>query len=92
MIGKVFNYLEPHRRISAADMIIITNETHPQCNDIYLAPTVDNLVISLQLTLIIIGIISNLGLLMQFSGRAKLGTARFNIIRFYIINVLRSDT
>ncbi|VDP04197.1 unnamed protein product [Heligmosomoides polygyrus] len=66
-------------------MLIITNETHPQCNDIYPAPSVDNLVVALQLTLIFVGIISNLCLLMQFSGRAKLGTASFTYIRIIAI-------
>ncbi|KHJ96979.1 hypothetical protein OESDEN_03054 [Oesophagostomum dentatum] len=56
--------------------MIITNETHPQCSEIYQEPTVDNVVVSAQLSLIFFGIVSNLSLLLQFSGRAKLGTAR----------------
>ncbi|EYB98361.1 hypothetical protein Y032_0132g1742 [Ancylostoma ceylanicum] len=65
--------------------MIITNETHPQCNEIYPEPMVNNIVVTTQLSLIIIGIISNLLLLLQFSGRAKLGTASFTYIRIIAI-------
>ncbi|WKY07634.1 hypothetical protein Q1695_007246 [Nippostrongylus brasiliensis] len=49
------------------------------------APNTDSVVVTLQLTLIFVGIISNLCLLMQFSGRAKLGTASFTYIRIIAI-------
>ncbi|CAJ0602912.1 unnamed protein product [Cylicocyclus nassatus] len=61
------------------------NATHPQCHEIYQEPTVDNVVVMAQLMLVFFGITSNLLLLLQFSGRAKLGTASFTYLRIIAI-------